>query len=71
MYTSEAISGVEEVLALVLVSVTRAMNERLIAPFDDGEVKSVLFQMFLLKAPGRIDILLNFFKSTGICVELK
>jgi hypothetical protein len=51
LYTSEAISGVEEVLASVPVSVTRAMNERLIAPFEEGEVKSALFQMFLLKAP--------------------
>jgi hypothetical protein len=28
------------------------MNEKLIAPFEDGEVKDALFQMYPLKAPG-------------------
>jgi hypothetical protein len=43
---------VEEVLASVPISVTWAMNEHLIAPFEEGEVKTAHFQMFLLKAPG-------------------
>jgi hypothetical protein len=52
LYTSEGTVGMEEVLDTVPVSITAAMNEKLIANFEEGEVKKSLFQMFPLKAPG-------------------
>jgi hypothetical protein len=52
LYTSEATSGMDEVLASVLVSVTADMNAKLIAPFRDNEIKEALFQMYPTKAPG-------------------
>jgi hypothetical protein len=63
LYTSEATWGVEEVLASVLVSVTHAMNEHLIEPFEEGEVKAALFQMFSLKALGPDGYLAQFFSK--------
>jgi hypothetical protein len=39
LYTSEGTTGMEEVLASVSPSVTVEMNERLLLPFEAGEVK--------------------------------
>ena len=51
LYTSEGIQGLQEVLEHVPVKVTAAMNASLLAPYDEKEVKSALFQMFPTKAP--------------------
>jgi hypothetical protein len=42
----------EEVLQTVPVSITPEMNAKLIAPFEESEIKETLFQMFPLKASG-------------------
>jgi hypothetical protein len=47
LYTSEETSGMAEVLASVTVSVTQAMNDKLVAPFEEKEVKEALFQCIL------------------------
>jgi hypothetical protein len=39
------------------------MNEKLIAPFEDGEVKDALFQMYPLKAPGPDGFPSQFFQK--------
>lgn len=52
LYTSEGITGVEEVLAHVPCKVTEAMNVTLTAPYTNEEVRVALFQMFPTKAPG-------------------
>ncbi|CAM9000705.1 unnamed protein product [Rhodiola kirilowii] len=39
------------------------MNERLVAPFTDGEVKRALFQMHPIKAPGVDGFTALFFQS--------
>jgi hypothetical protein len=39
------------VLNTVPVKVTESMNEMLLAPFKESEVKDALFQMFPTKAP--------------------
>jgi hypothetical protein len=68
LYTSEGTSGMDEVLASVPVSVTSVMNESLTAPFEDGEIKQALFQMYPLKAPGPDEFLAHFFSETLGCV---
>ena len=58
----------EEVLDSVPRSVTVAMNEMLIAPFEDLEVKRALFQMYPLKAPGPDGFPAQFFqKHWNVC----
>jgi hypothetical protein len=68
LYTSEGTSGMDEVLVSVSVSVTSAMNESLSAPFEDGEIKQALFQMYPLKAPGPHGFPAYFFqKHRDVC----
>lgn len=50
------------VLDTVPVKVTLAMNEGLIAPFSNCEVKEALFQMFPTKAPGSAGFPTHFFQ---------
>jgi hypothetical protein len=70
LYTSEPISGVAEVLESVQPTVTQAMNTQLLMPFGEGEVKSALFQMFPLKAPGPDGFPAQFFqKHWDLCGE--
>ena len=61
MYTSEGVQGVDEVLQHVPVEVTTAMNEQLLAPYDEKEVKTTLFQMFPTKAPSPDGFPAHFF----------
>jgi hypothetical protein len=70
LYTPEGTVGMEEVLNTVPVSVTTTMNNKLTAPFEDGEVKQALFQMFPLKAPGPDGYPAQFFqKHWDLCGE--
>jgi hypothetical protein len=70
LYTSEQTDGVEEVLDSVRVSVSQAMNDQLLAPFEGGEVKAALFQMFPLKASGPDGFPAHFFqKHWDLCGE--
>ncbi|XP_071678431.1 uncharacterized protein [Lolium perenne] len=68
LYTSEGTSGMEEVLNVVPVTVTAAMNEQLLAAYGDEEIKQALFQMFPLKAPGPDGFPAQFFqKHWDVC----
>jgi hypothetical protein len=53
----------EEVLQIVTVSVTLEMNAKLIAPFEESEIKQTLFQMFPLKASGPDGYPAQFFQK--------
>ena len=52
LYHSEGTTNMDVVLDTVPVKVTPAMNDELIKPFTEKEVKEALFQMFPTKAPG-------------------
>ena len=52
LYTSEIVTGLDEVMAHVPVKVTVGMNDILCAPYTNEEVKVALFQMFPTKARG-------------------
>jgi len=64
LYNSEGVSNMSEVLDTVPVKVTAAMNDQLIAPFEEREVKEALFQMFPTKAPGPDGFPAHFFSGT-------
>lgn len=51
VYTSECVAGMEHVLSSVPVKVTEQMNEFLLAPYTNDEVKTTLIQMFPTNAP--------------------
>jgi hypothetical protein len=63
LYTSESTSGMDEVLASVLVLVTADMNAKLIAPFGDKEIKEALFQIYPTKALGPDAFPAHFFQK--------
>lgn len=46
LFQTEGTSNMDAVLNTVPCKVTRDMNEKLLAPFSEAEVKSALFQMF-------------------------
>ena len=52
LYTSEGTEDMASVLNTVPTKVTPDMNDQLLAPFTEKEVKEALFQMFPTKAPG-------------------
>jgi hypothetical protein len=62
LYTSEGTTNMEEVLNHVPVKVTPEMNGKLIAPFNESDVKAALFQMFPTKAPGPDGFPAHFFQ---------
>lgn len=70
LYRSEGVSNMGEVLDTVPIKVTAAMNDQLIAPFQEKEVKEALFQMFPTKAPGPDSFPAHFFqRHWDICGE--
>lgn len=52
LYRDEGTQNMDGVLATVPLKVTAEMNAMLLTPFTQGDVKTVLFQMFPTKAPG-------------------
>ena len=52
LYTSEGVHDMEQVLDIVPTKVTPAMNDMLNAPYTHKEVRTTLFQMYPMKAPG-------------------
>ena len=65
LYRSKGVTDIERVLDTVPTKVTAAMNEGLMAPFDQEEVKTALFQMFPTKAPGPDGMPAHFFSGIG------
>jgi hypothetical protein len=59
LYTSEG-RGMEEVLSHV--PVTLDMNAKLLAPFQNKEIKEALFQIYPTKAPGPDGFPAHFFR---------
>lgn len=60
----------EEVINVVPTKVTTQMNDDLIKPFDEKEVRTSLFQMFPTKAPGPDGFPTHFFQTHWeICGE--
>jgi hypothetical protein len=51
LYRSEGTQNMEAVLGTVPIKVTPEMNDGLLKPFVEKEVKEALFQMFTTKAP--------------------
>lgn len=62
LYTSEGTSNMHAVLETVPAKVTPEMNDKLVAPFSDSEVKEALFQVFPMKAPGPDGFPAHFFR---------
>ena len=62
LYTSEGVQNMEQVLETVPTKVTLAMNDMLNAPYSQQEVKTTLFQMFPIKAPGPDGFPAHFFQ---------
>ena len=61
LFESEGTSNMHLVLDHVRRKVTDEMNHFLCAPFDETEVKNVLFQMFPTKSPGHVGFPAHFF----------
>lgn len=64
LYTSEETIGMEVVLSHIPMKVNLAMNVRLNAPYTNEEVKTALFQMFTMKAPGPNGFPAHFFSES-------
>jgi hypothetical protein len=62
LYRSEGTSNMEAVLGTVPTKVTPEMNDGLLKPFAEKEVKDALFQMFPTKAPGPDAFPAHFFQ---------
>jgi hypothetical protein len=63
LYISEGVNHMDEVINVVPVKVTDQMNDKLIRPFKEKEVKEALFYMFPTKAPGPDGYPTHFFQT--------
>jgi hypothetical protein len=63
LYQTEGISNLGEVIDVIPVKVTSVMNDSLLKPFNEEEVKNALFQMFPTKAPGPDGFPAHFFQT--------
>ena len=66
LYTAEGTTNMDTVLNTVPTKVTTQMNDQLLAPFEEKEVKEALFPT---KAPGPDGLPAHFFSAIGISVE--
>ncbi|XP_073367662.1 uncharacterized protein [Aegilops tauschii subsp. strangulata] len=71
LYTSEGCNNMQEVLDSVPVKVTNEMRAQLDAVYTEKEVKTALYQMFPMKAPGPDGSRLISSRSIGGSVEKK
>jgi hypothetical protein len=63
LYLSEGISDLDEVIRVIPTKITESMNEALLRPIKEEEVKSALFQMFPTKAPRPDGFPAHFFQT--------
>jgi hypothetical protein len=61
--------GMENVLNTVPRKVTGAMNAGLTKPYEESVVKTALFQMYPMKAPGPNGFPAYFFSAIGSFVD--
>lgn len=71
LYRSKGTEDMDRVLDTVPMKIMEVMNELLVAPFSKEEIKTMLFQMFPMKAPGPDGFLEHFSSGTGICVAMR
>jgi len=70
LYTSEGTEDMASVLNTMPTKVTPDMNDQLLAPFTEKEVKEALFQMFPTKAPEPDGLPAHFFwRHWDVCGE--
>jgi hypothetical protein len=68
LYRSEGVDRMEEVIRVIPCKVSAQMNDKLMEPIVESEVKNALFQMFPMKAPGPDGFLAHFFQTHWISV---
>ncbi|XP_071677059.1 uncharacterized protein [Lolium perenne] len=64
LYTSEGVTNMAEFINVIPTKVTMLMNDALLKPFRDEEVKEALFQMFPTKSPGPDGFPAHFFPNS-------
>jgi hypothetical protein len=69
LYQSEGTQGMENVLNTVPRKVTGTMNAGLTKPYEESVVKTALFQMYPMKAPGPNGFPAYFFSAIGSFVD--
>lgn len=71
MYTKDPTLLANDVLELIVLKVTYAMNERLNAPFSAEEISDALFQIGPLKAPGPDGFPSRFYQRNWSCLKVE
>jgi hypothetical protein len=62
LYQTEGTQGMDSVLNTVPRKVSASMNAGLVKPYTEAEVKTTLFQMYPMKAPGPDGFPAHFFQ---------